>query len=81
MDTNELTVTAMKGLTASLQKFQNVLSIPHKKTLYSMLEGFSKMAAGQLTGRYAWDPRQVLASHAQSLNEPPLCISYSFRTH
>lgn len=44
----------MKGLTTSLQRFNNVLSLSHKKALYSMREGFSKMTAGELTDRYAW---------------------------
>jgi len=32
----------------------NVLSIPHRKTLYCLLEAFSAMANGTLKGRFAW---------------------------
>jgi len=54
MDTSQLTATAQKNLVGSLQRFKNVLSIPHRKTLYTLVESFMKMADGSLTGRWAF---------------------------
>jgi len=54
MDTSELTETAQKNLVESLESFGNVLSIPHRKTLYTLVEAFMQMAEGKLQGRIAW---------------------------
>jgi hypothetical protein len=54
MNTFELTAKAQARIVSSLQKFGNVLSIPHKKALYSLVESFMKMGAGTLTGRWAF---------------------------
>jgi hypothetical protein len=51
---NDLTAHAQKSLVTSLESFGNVLSIPHKKTLYCLVESFMQMAHGKLQGRIAW---------------------------
>lgn len=54
MNINELTATAQKLLVASLEKFKNQLSIPHKKTLFVLVESILNMAQGRLKGRVAF---------------------------
>jgi hypothetical protein len=49
-----LTETAFKNLTTSLEHFGNKLSIPHRKALYSLVDAFTHMADGQLHGRWAF---------------------------
>lgn len=49
-----LTATAQRGLVASLERFHNTLSMPHRKALYTLVEAMSTMATGTLTGRYAF---------------------------
>jgi hypothetical protein len=47
-------VTAQNGLVDSLERFGNKLSIPHRKALYTLVESFTNMAEGKLTGRWAF---------------------------
>src|ERR1700704_4524144 len=54
MHIHELTAKAHTRLVNTLQARKNVLSIPHKKALYSLVESFMKMGAGTLTGRWAF---------------------------
>jgi hypothetical protein len=54
MNTFELTAKAQTRLVYSLQKFGNVLSLPHKKALYTLVESFFRMATGALTERWAF---------------------------
>ena len=54
MDTNELTATAQTNLVESLQRFGNVLSIPHSKALYTLNDMLTKLATGRAQGRWAF---------------------------
>jgi hypothetical protein len=49
-----LTETAFINLTKSLERFGNKLSIPHRKALFALVEAFTDMAEGKLTGRWAF---------------------------
>ena len=54
MTTHELTAKAHTRLVNTLQARKNVLSIPHKKALFSLVESFMKMGAGTISGRWAF---------------------------
>jgi hypothetical protein len=54
MDIHQITATATKGLTISLERFGNTLSVKHRTALYVLCDSFTRMATGHLQGRWAF---------------------------
>lgn len=50
----ELTTQAHAGLVDSLQKFGNTLSPQHEQALFALVDSFTRMASGDLKGRWAF---------------------------
>ena len=49
-----LTTQAHAGLVDSLQKFGNMLSPQHEQALFALVDSFTRMASGDLKGRWAF---------------------------
>jgi hypothetical protein len=54
MNINELSERAFTRLTTTLEGFGNTLSTPHAHALRALVDSMTKMAAGELQGRYAF---------------------------
>jgi hypothetical protein len=50
----QLTERAHSLLLSRLEQFGNILSTPHKKALHAIVEAFTQMGQGNLTGRWAF---------------------------